>query len=170
MKKYYSSRGDDGTSSVMDGQRVDKNSPVFELLGTLDEACAALNMAVLQVREKKHRELIGAIQMDLKLIMAEAAGDKTLELKSEKIAWLEMQIEKMGEGVLMPDGFITTWEKPSSAMLNFARTVVRRAERAAVAYLQSQGNSNGNWVAYLNRLSSLLFILQLLMENPPIKG
>jgi cob(I)alamin adenosyltransferase len=170
MKKYFTRRGDDGTSSVMDGKRVDKNSPVFELLGTLDEAFAALNLAFLQISEKPHRELIGAIQRDLQLIMADAAGDKRMPLDSDKIAWLEKEIEQLGDGILMPDEFITSWGKPSSAMLNLARTVIRRAERAAVAYTRSQGNPNCLWVTYLNRLSSLLFVLQLVMENPPIKG
>ncbi len=149
---------------------MDKNNPVFELLGTLDEACSALNLATLQFNEKQHKELIGAIQKDLQLIMAEAAGDKKSQMNPEKIKWLEKEIHRLGEGILMPDEFNTAWTKPASAMLNFARTVIRRSERKAVAYARTQDNTNPLWLGYLNRLSSLLFVLQHVMENHPLIG
>ena len=170
MKKHYSRRGDDGTSATMAGKRVEKDNLVFELLGTLDEANATLNLAAVQIDKKEYWELMGIIQKDLQLIMAEAAGDKKSQLKPEKIEWLEKEIDKLGECILMPDEFITAWTKPASAMLNLARTIVRRAERTAVKYARSQGNTNPLWVRYLNRLSSLLFILQLVLENPPLTG
>jgi len=170
MKKIITRRGDDGTSATMAGIRLGKDSPVFELLGTLDEACAALNLAALQIDEKNHKKLIGAIQRDLQLIMAEVAGDENSQMIPERIEWLEREIDRLSEGILMPDEFITAWTKPASAILNVARTVVRRAERSAVTYVRSQENPNLLWVGYLNRLSSLLFVLQLVLENPPLTG
>lgn len=168
MKKFFTRRGDDGTSATMEGERVDKNSLVFELLGALDEACAALNLAELHINEKHPKEIFRIIQKDLQLLMAEVAGDKNSQMNLAKIEWLEKEINRFGEGLLMPHEFITTWTKPSSATLNVARTIVRRAERAAVAYARSCDFMNPIWVGYLNRLSSLLFVLQLVLENPPI--
>lgn len=170
MNKYFTRRGDDGSSATMAGKRVGKDSLVFELLGTLDEASAVLNLAAVQIGEKGPSELLGVIQRDLQLIMAEAAGDKKSQLNTERIEWLEKEIERLGEGILKPGEFITAWTKPASAMLNLARTIVRRAERTAVMYTRTQDHPNPSWVGYLNRLSSLLFVLQLVMENPPLNG
>lgn len=154
----------------MAGQRVEKDNPLFELLGTLDEVGAVLNLTAIQITEKRQKELMGVIQTDLQLIMAEVAGDKKSQFKHERIEWLEEEIHQLGEGILMPDEFINEWSKPASAMLNLARAVVRRAERTAVTYARSQGTPNTLWVGYLNRLSSLLFVLQLVLENPPLTG
>lgn len=154
----------------MAGKRVGKDSLVFELLGTLDEAGAILNLAAIQITEKRPRELLGVIQRDLQLIMAEVAGVKKSQLNPERIEWLEKEIERLGEGILMPEEFINEWTEPASAMLNLARTVVRRAERAAVSYARTESQTNPSLVRYLNRLSSLLFVLQLVLENPPLMG
>lgn len=170
MNKYFTRRGDDGTSATMAGKRVEKDNLVFELLGALDEAGAVLNLAAVQIGEKKPRELLGVIQRDLQLIMAEVAGDKKSQLNPERIEWLEKEIESLGEGILMPDEFINEWTKPASAMLNLGRTVVRRAERTAVSHARAGSHTNPSLVSYLNRLSSLLFVLQLILENPSLAG
>lgn len=170
MNKFFTRRGDDGTSAAIAGKRGYKDNLRFDLLGILDEANATLNLAELHMDEKQDKERLWTIQKDLQVIMAEVAGDRNSNINQERIEWLENEITRLGEGMLMPVEFIAVWTKPSSAFLNLARTVVRRAERAAVSFARSQNHTNPSEVGYLNRLSSLLFVLQLKMENPQFKG
>jgi cob(I)alamin adenosyltransferase len=77
------------------------------------------------------------------------------------VAWLEGQIERISALVEIPREFITPGDTPASAAFDVARTVVRRAERRLVE-LSSRGDvENQNLQAYLNRLSSLCFVMEL---------
>jgi len=167
VNKFYTRQGDDGTSKTRAGDKRAKNDLLFELLGTLDESCAFLSLTALYLPKKEYRDLVGQVEKDLQSLMAEAAGDKNVKLQGERIVWLEREIDHWGEGILAPSEFLYSWNVPASALLNVARTVIRRAERIAVGYVHSHPIANHNWLVYLNRLSSLLFVLQLRIENPP---
>jgi cob(I)alamin adenosyltransferase len=170
LNKYFSRTGDDGTSMIRDGIRLDKSDLVFELLGDLDESCAFISLACLHLTNQANFFIVERIKKDLNDLMADIAGDKKSGFSSEKTQWLEAIILEKGTGLLMPKGFVQNWNVPASALMNIARTVIRRAERVAVAFSRAHPDSNPYWLVYLNRISSLLFVLQLEIENPPSQG
>jgi cob(I)alamin adenosyltransferase len=83
------------------------------------------------------------------------------DLDPERVAWLETQTDRWGKDLEKPEGFILPGENKSSAAFGLARTVVRRAERHLVS-LQDEGLLfSDTALPYLNRLSSLCFVLEL---------
>jgi cob(I)alamin adenosyltransferase len=155
---------------IRDGIRLDKSDLVFELLGDLDETCAFISLACLHLTNQANRLIIERIKKDLQDLMADIAGDKKSDFSSKKTQWVEEIILEKETGLMMPKGFVQSWSVPASALMNIARTVIRRAERSAVAFARAHPDSNPNWLVYLNRISSLLFILQLEIENPLTQG
>ncbi len=80
---------------------------------------------------------------------------------SEQVTWLEETVAEIEGTTEMPKGFIIPGESTASAALSVARTVVRRAERHVVALLESGEITKPILATYLNRLSSLLFIMEV---------
>jgi cob(I)alamin adenosyltransferase len=170
MKKFYTGKGDAGITSTLKNAHLSKSEPVIELLGTLDEACAFLILATLHFKDGVKRELVYQVEHDLNLLMAEVAGDTKSRLTVERVDWLEGEIENLGGTILRPSEFIHHWDHSSTALLNVARTILRRAERIAVACFEDKSITNPQMLRYLNRLSSFIYVLQLVMENPPTSG
>jgi len=82
-------------------------------------------------------------------------------LKRSDVEWLEKQIVWFENSIDMPREFIIPGESPASGALAVARTIVRRAERRVIALLNAGGITKEVLLAYLNRLSSLIFILEV---------
>ncbi len=86
------------------------------------------------------------------------------KIEAERVRWLEEQTDAIEQLVNLPNEFILPGETPASAALSLARTVIRRAERRVVELFHTGGLENRALLAYLNRLSSLCFVLEL-FEN-----
>ncbi len=167
MKTFYTRRGDDGTTGILGGGRVPKNHPRPEAVGAIDEANAALGVARSACQTPQSKTILLNIQRDLYLLMSEVASapehaEKFKFNGEEKVQWLEDQIESLSQIVQTPKEFIIPGDTPASAALDLARTIVRRAERRASSLYHSGALENRHILAYLNRLSSLCFILELL--------
>ena len=166
MPGYFTGKGDDGMTGLLGEQRVPKYHPRPAAYGAVDEASAALGLARSLARAEQTRSLLVDIQRDLYHIMAELAATKQQasqfrSLSEDRVDWLEGEIERLGDEILMPRGFVLGGDSPSGAALDLARTIVRRAERS-VAQLAHEGElNNPPLLAYLNRLSSLCFVLAL---------
>ncbi len=169
--KIYTRRGDDGTTGLLYGGRVAKDSPRIELNGAVDEAQAALGVARAEAAEGSELdELLVSIERDLWVLMAEVAtaaeNRSKLEpgstlVTSEMIGSLERRIDELGEEVEMPKEFVVPGQGRVPALLDLARTVVRRAERLA-----GDATSEGSLVGpYLNRLSDLLWTMARWQEK-----
>lgn len=161
--KIYTARGDQGATDLL-GERVTKDDPRIDLLGDLDEANSSIGFARSLASLKRVNETLVTTQRDLYQIMAELAFIDTtrpdaLRFEAARVAWLEEQIAAVEAMVELPREFVVPGDTPSGAALDIARTVVRRAERQAVALANGGGIGNPEIVRYLNRLSSLLFIL-----------
>jgi cob(I)alamin adenosyltransferase len=162
--KFYTRTGDDGYTGVLGRERVPKYSPRTKAYGTVDEASAALGLARQSVRREESATLILQIQRDLYLLMADVAtvpeaAKRPPWLEEERIAWLEQVTDDLTEKVEMPSEFIIPGDSLGGAALDLARTIVRRAERL-IAHLTHEGElRNDTPLRYLNRLSSLLFVL-----------
>jgi cob(I)alamin adenosyltransferase len=162
-RRLYTGRGDRGETDLL-GARVAKDDPRIEVIGTLDEATSAIGLARALATTERAKVLLVETQRDLYKIMAELAFTDELRpadlvLAEERVVWLETATDELTAEVELPPHFILPGETVPGAALDVARTVVRRAERLAVALHHEGHLANGQILRYLNRLSSLLFIL-----------
>lgn len=169
MSPFYTRTGDEGTTGLLGEGRVPKFDLRIEALGALDEATAALGLARSLVLAPTVAPLLMEIQRDLYHLMAEVGATpenaaRFRKIEAERVRWLEEQTDAIEQMVTLPNEFILPGETPASAALSLARTVVRRAERHVVELFHAGGLENRALLAYLNRLSSLCFVLELL-EN-----
>lgn len=162
----FSGLGDDGTTGLLGAGRVPKNDLRMETLGTLDEANAALGMARSLIEQPSEVKMLLAIQRQLYHMMAEIAATpenaaRFMKIDAQIVKGLETHIDRLNDQVRLPNEFIVPGDSTASAAVSLARTVVRRAERRVVELINRGLVANPELTAYLNRLSSLLFILEL---------
>jgi len=179
-------RGDDGTTGLLfGGPRVPKDDLRTEAYGTIDEAVAVLGLARAQLGVK---ERIGTLNVgfgDLPAILLRLQRElfvAAAELATQPDAWdrqregvsrvseamvegLEAMLREAEPHVTIPTEFVVPGETPTSAAIEVARTVIRRAERRAVT-LGSEGLIPGpHLLPYLNRLADLLWVLARAAEQ-----
>ncbi len=171
--KYYTGKGDDGKTGLLGEKRVSKTHPRIQAVGAVDEATASLGMARSHARRSELNEVVKSIQFDLYKIMSVVTvdpedADKFEGVDDQRVAWLEEQIERYGGEREAPQAFILPGDAPGAAAFAAARTAVRRAERHVVQ-LQEEGLIDAPHIlAYMNRLSSLCFVLELYeLDAPP---
>jgi cob(I)alamin adenosyltransferase len=167
--RFYTTKGDDGTTGLLGEGRVTKYHARIEAVGTLDESTTALGLARAQCLDPRSGGIILEAQRDLYKIMAEVAAtpenaEKFRMIDASRVTWLEEQTDAISEIVEMPKEFILPGDSLAGAALSLARAIVRRAERRVVELRDEQEVSNLDLQRYLNRLSSLCFVLELL-EN-----
>lgn len=165
---FFTRKGDDGTTGLLSKGRVTKNDARIEAMGTLDESSAALGLARSLAHEQRSAALLLEAQRDLYRLMAEVASSPgnapQFHFDPKRVEWLEQEIEALSKIVQVPGEFIIPGDTPSGAALSLARAVVRRAERRLVELFDRKTTVNAALQQYLNRLSSLLFVLEL-VEN-----
>ena len=174
VARIYTKTGDDGTTGLLFGGRVRKDAAVIEANGAIDEAQAFLGLARAEAGpDTEIDELLTAVERDLWVLMAElgtAAQNRhkltpgTSLVTAEMLAELERRTDALGERVEMPSEFVIPGQSRLSALLDVARTVVRRAERMALP-VAAEGS---HVVPYLNRLSSLLWAMGRWQEGTPL--
>ncbi|HEY8525586.1 MAG TPA: cob(I)yrinic acid a,c-diamide adenosyltransferase [Acidimicrobiales bacterium] len=164
MTRLYTGKGDDGTTGLLFGGRVPKDSAHPRAVGAVDEAQAAIGAA--RALCEHGSDLDAALTQacrDLWVLMAELAtlpenhgklADGQTRVTAEMVAGLERLIDDLGRRFEAPANFTVPGQTPLAAQLDVARTVVRRAEREAVAAAAPGSHA----LAYLNRLSSLLWV------------
>jgi len=162
----YTGLGDDGFTSLLGEGRVAKYMPQPEAFGTVDEASAALGVARATASGEASRALILTVQRDLYHLMAELAAtpdtaDRFRAIDAARVEWLEQQTDLVTAQIQLPKEFVVPGDSLSGAHLDLARAIVRRAERRVVRLLHDGVIDNAELVRYLNRLSSLLFVLSL---------
>lgn len=175
MKKFYTRNGDDGSTGLLGDQRIPKHSLRMESIGSLDEANAALGIVRSQTCSVEVREIVLKIQKQLYMIMGEIAATKENAEKFRKIdgtsvSWLESEIDRFSEKVTIPGDFIVPGDTAGGAFIALARTIVRRAERKVTELYSLNEIDNEIILSYLNRLSSLCFVLELYENNLIGKG
>jgi cob(I)alamin adenosyltransferase len=173
--KIYTRGGDDGTTGLLFGGRVGKDESGPEACGAVDEAVSALGLArVAATTAAAAAAVILEVQRDLFVVGAElaTASAKRPRLQpgvslvtAEMVTRLEMAIDALDTEVGMPTGFVVPGGTAPAAALDQARSVVRRAERRAVAHLREAGIEGSEVVPYLNRLGDYLFMLARAAEG-----
>lgn len=175
MKKFYTRTGDDGKTGILGEGRVEKFDLRMEALGTLDELSAALGLARSLQNDPQIGQRIVDIQRKLYEVMAEVAASQEnagrfAQINEGTLVSLEEEIDRISMQVEVPDGFIVPGESAESAAIALARTITRRAERRVAELLDRGDISNHFVLRYLNRLSSLFFIMELeLIEKQAAK-
>ena len=159
--------GDNGTTSLINGKRVSKSSPIIGALGELDELGAVIGLAKVELSLEGNREenvcLLERIQQILFTVGAELMcyngnSGATVSPVEDMVKLLETEITQIESRLPPLRSFILSGNSRASAQLHHARTVCRRVERAVVAMLESEENS-APLLPYFNRLSDLLFLL-----------
>ncbi|XP_055327956.1 corrinoid adenosyltransferase MMAB-like [Paramacrobiotus metropolitanus] len=167
--RIYTKTGDKGTSATFTGERRSKTDLIFEALGSTDELSSTIGVAREFASEFGHdfdKEL-EEIQCILQDVASALATPKTSAREAhlartvfsmDHVTSLEERIDKMEEDLPALKNFILPSGGKTSAFLHQARSVCRRAERAAVALVES-GQVDGEPLKFLNRLSDYLFVL-----------
>lgn len=179
-------RGDDGTTGLLyGGPRIGKDDPRTEAYGTIDEAVAALGLARAELVEKRRYgdlppaleplgELILRLQRELFVVGAELATtpdardrleDGRTRVSAAMVDDLTRIVVELEKRIDMPREFVVPGETATSAALEVARTVIRRAERRAVALRRDGFVSGERIVPYLNRLADLVWVLARMAEQ-----
>lgn len=169
MSSFYTRTGDDGYTGILGEGRITKYDPRTEAVGDLDESTAMLGFAKAVCKASQSKPLLEAIQRDLYHIMAEVSAapehaSRFRKIGPGNISWIEEKITIIESEVILPDEFILPGDSLAGAALSVARTIVRRAERRVAYLVHLNYLENKDILRYLNRLSSLCFILELL-EN-----
>lgn len=163
--------GDDGYTDLMGAERVPKYDLRPETYGTLDEATSMMGMARALSQQERVKDILRHVQHDVYLLMAEVAVPlETLEklpyrITAEQAEWLDITITELEQEVKLPRQFVLPGASAASAAIDVARGMVRRAERHAVRLVHEGQMPAGHVLRYLNRLSSLLFILARYEES-----
>jgi cob(I)alamin adenosyltransferase len=165
--RLYTKRGDSGMTDLM-GDRVKKTHPRVEAYGTIDELNSVLGMVRAILADKRLARMVERVQRDLFVIGAELATSPKLrppmKLSRARLKALERQIDAFQNEAPTPRFFVLPGGSPAAALVHFARTVCRRAERRVVA-LSEQETVRPLVLQYLNRLSDWLFALALVVNK-----
>jgi cob(I)alamin adenosyltransferase len=164
--KVYTKTGDDGTTGLLFGGRVRKDSALPVAYGSVDEAQAAVGVArAAGASDSDLEDLLIVVMRDLWVLMAELAtlpenrhkleAGSTLTTEA-MVQALEDRIDEVSDRFEPPTEFVVPGQNVVAAHLDVARTVVRRAEREALAAVEG---TESHAVSYLNRLSDLLWTL-----------
>lgn len=164
--KIYTKTGDKGETGLFGGERVPKDSIRIEAYGTIDELNSFVGLAIIDIKNKEIKELLGKIQNQLFTISADLATpenkkDKKLNISrtpEEFYIEIENAIDKFENQLTPLKNFILPGGSKGAALLHTCRTICRRAERRVVK-LKNVENINENISIYLNRISDLFFVL-----------
>jgi cob(I)alamin adenosyltransferase len=161
LNKIYTKTGDAGTAGLVDGSRVSKATLRMTAIGEIDEANAAIGLAIGMLGDGEMSGRLRLIQNELFDLGADAATpgevEGALRILASQVERLEGEIDAMNAGLAPLTSFILPGGSAAVSALHLARAVVRRAERAAVALNEGEP-LNPQLLAYLNRLSDHLFV------------
>lgn len=177
--RTFNKKGDRGETSLLYGDRVAKSDPRCEAYGTIDEAVSALGLA-RHFCQPEAKNLILSIQRDLFVVGAELATPadqysklvvKGSTVTPEMVQRLENLIDELEAKVEMPKAFVVPGgTSASSAALDLARTIIRRAERRTVILKEAGMVQNDEVLKYLNRLADFVFTLARYEEKAEHKA
>jgi cob(I)alamin adenosyltransferase len=161
---FYTRKGDSGTSGLFgDDTRYHKGDPIFQALGTVDELNSLLGVCYAKAERLvvcdgiSVSSILRQLQEDLFIIQAELAGSGK-SLTPAHVLHIEANMAEIEIHIENPKAFVISGSDETSAFLDYARTVARRAEREVLAVPEPNTVSLDTKI-YLNRLSSVLYVL-----------
>ena len=174
LNKIYTRTGDDGSTGLVDGSRTAKHSARIAAIGAVDEANSAIGLAISAIEGEAHKALLTRIQNDLFDLGADLAtpaedgdfapSEMVLRIVDAQPDWLETQIDALNESLEPLTSFVLPGGSEAAARTHVARATARAAERA-MTLLAGETDINPAALAYINRLSDLLFVLARVLND-----
>lgn len=163
MVKIYTKTGDQGTTSLFGGKRVDKNSARIEAYGSIDELNSLIGTIVAEKLPADVLKKLTRVQTELFVLGTDLATPADVKVKISRITKtfitrLEKEIDTLDKVLPKLKNFILPGGGKVGSSLHLARTVARRAERRIVDLANTE-KINQNSLAYINRLSDWMFVL-----------
>lgn len=167
MPRAYTRTGDKGETGLFSGERVPKDSRRIEAYGTIDELSSSIGHARSCLEDEDIDKILDNVQRDLFVVNAELATlteklgrqkATRVEVTEAMIKNLEQEIDALDEELAPLSTLIVPSGTKAATALHVARSTARRAERRTVTLMHEE-KINPHIIAYLNRLSSLLFVL-----------
>ncbi len=170
LNKIYTRTGDDGETGLGDGTRVPKHGARVSAYGDVDEANAAIGVALVAIEAESGTtdvaSLLRTVQNDLFDLGADLCvpdsdapdAPEALRITDAQVEALEQAIDQFNAELAPLKSFVLPGGSAAAAHLHQARTIARRAERSVTA-LAAREKVNPTAIAYINRLSDLLFVL-----------
>lgn len=150
--KYYTGKGDKGETIFLH-KKIKKSAKLVKAVGDLDELNTFIGFSYSLIKDQEIKDLLKRIEYDLYQMSSEVAGYKKSFTK-EKLDFLEKELDKYSNKIEDLHSFIYPNGNEAAVSLNLCRAICRRAERSLVEVTKNQ------WIlAYINRLSSLFFVL-----------
>ena len=157
LTKIYTRTGDAGDTGKADGSRMSKDDSLIHAQGDIDELNSFIGLLATKISDAELHELISRIQHDLFNIGAELSLSQPI-IKAEDVAFLEKQLDHYNADLPSLQEFILPGGGEAASLCHVARAVCRRAERSLVS-LHREQQVGADMLAYINRLSDLLFVL-----------
>ena len=157
LSKIYTRTGDDGTTGLSDGSRLEKDAVRVEAMGDVDELNSVLGLLLTEALSDGLRTMLSSIQHDLFDIGGELSLPGHTLIADAHVARLERELETLNATLPALKDFILPGGSRAAATAHVARTVCRRAERKVVALSRAK-SVQPLLIQYLNRLSDLLFV------------
>jgi len=159
LSRIVTRTGDDGSTGLGDGTRVQKDTARIEALGNVDELNCALGVLLSNdLKDETAAACLTEVQHDLFDLGGELAIPGSVLLSEQRVAWLEDQLEQFNRALPPLKEFVLPGGGTTASACHIARAVCRRAERHCWALSHRESLSSAA-LQYLNRLSDLLFIL-----------
>ncbi len=165
ITKVYTRKGDDGTTSLGGGQRLDKDALRIAVYGTVDELGSAIGVALASGLDERLATALARIQNELFHLGSDLCfleEDKTQTpvpvIEERHVSALEQLLDSLSADLGPLENFILPGGSEGAARLHVARTVCRRAERLLVSLSRAEA-VNPQTLCYLNRLSDALFVM-----------
>lgn len=168
MARIYTRTGDKGETGLVGGVRIPKDSLRVQAYGDIDELNSVLGLVRASSKDEELDSLLEGLQRDLFTLGADLASPEKIHdvprITKDMIIALEKTIDMLQEKLPSLKAFILPSGGETGALLHFARSIARRAERSIVA-LNKTEKLNENLVPYVNRLSDLLFVMARLANR-----
>lgn len=159
LSKIYTRTGDDGTTGLANGERIDKADPRVDALGNVDEINSALGLLLAASEVPPQiRATLSRIQHELFEIGAELSLPGHRRITDAQVSELERDLDELNAALPPLKEFVLPGGTRAAATCHIARTICRRAERSAWA-ANKLAALNPDALRYLNRLSDLLFVI-----------
>jgi cob(I)alamin adenosyltransferase len=170
MVKIYTRKGDDGTTSLWYGGRKPKSDARIEAYGAVDEAGSALGVArslcgpddteiAADVLRLQNELFVCGAELATAPEAADRLEDGVSRVTDEMVGWLEERIDAYMDRVELPPKFVIAGGTQLSAQLDFARAVIRRAERRVTALADEEDLASDAVQRYLNRANDFAYAM-----------
>ncbi|EQD68472.1 ATP--cobalamin adenosyltransferase [mine drainage metagenome] len=170
MAKFYTGLGDSGDTTIGNA-KLSKNSELMYAIGDVDELNSSVGLALMHIKDKGVKETLDVIQNHLFIMGAEMISYVNTAFKPKRnidegdVKFVEDKIEEYSKIVPDMKAFVLPRGVEGAEFLHSSRAITRRAERSVVQARSKGFNIDNEIIKYLNRLSSLLFVLALYVNK-----